>query len=197
MKIILITLPDFFASEADAINTMFEQGLPLLHVRKPKATLQKTEELLLSINPKYRPQIVIHNHFSLIDKLSLRGAHLGAGRTIDRQHFDRQLSLSCHTIAEVKAKKDNFDYMFLSPIFNSISKTGYASAFTADQLTQASNSGIIDHKVIALGGISPSALPLVKQWRFGGIALLGDVWQHKNPVERIQQWLRLLYSLKV
>ena len=192
MKIILITLPDFHASEADEINSMFDAGLPLLHVRKPKASLQETEDFILKISPRHRAQIVIHNHFSLIEKLSLRGAHLGAGRTIDPRHFNKQLSFSCHTINEVKTRKHNYNYVFLSPIFNSLSKKGYTSPFTADQLTQASLNGTIDHKVFALGGITPSVLPLVGQWHFGGVALLGDVWQHENPVGRLQQWLSLL-----
>ena len=45
-------------------------------------------------------------------------------------------------------------------------------------LRKAKEEGIIDDKVVALGGMSVERLPLVRSWGFGGVAFLGDVW---NP----------------
>ena len=68
------------------------------------------------------------------------------------------------------------NYMFLSPIFDSISKEGYGAAFTPEMLNDAAANKIIDNKVIALGGIDASHIQALKDWHFGGAAFLGDIW---------------------
>ena len=64
----------------------------------------------------------------------------------------------------------------MSPIYDSISKDNYHSAFTAEELRQAQKSKIVDGKVMALGGIDADNILEVKDFGFGGAALLGDVW---------------------
>ena len=76
---------------------------------------------------------------------------------------------------EVKRYKDACDYVLLSPIFDSVSKQGYASAFTDETLREASKDGIIDHKVVALGGVTPDKIDYLQQLNFGGAAMLGCV----------------------
>ncbi len=71
--------------------------------------------------------------------------------------------------------------MTLSPVFDSISKRGYASAFALPQLEMARAEGIIDDKVIALGGVTADRLPAVRRMGFGGAALLGAIWSAADP----------------
>ena len=66
------------------------------------------------------------------------------------------------------ADKKMCDYVFLSPIFDSISKEGYASAFTSESIREAAEKGIIDKRVIALGGVDENNLLQVKDFGFGG-----------------------------
>ena len=68
--------------------------------------------------------------------------------------------------------------MFLSPIFDSISKQGYAAAFTKEELADASRRGVIDERVIALGGVTPKHLGELARIGFGGGAFLGHVWNY-------------------
>ena len=86
------------------------------------------------------------------------------------------VSASCHSIAEAAAKKAEADYVFLSPIFDSISKQGYQAAYSDGALSEAADGGIIDSRVIALGGITAERMPMLRRWHFGGAAFLGDVW---------------------
>ena len=73
--------------------------------------------------------------------------------------------------------------MFLSPVFDSISKAGYRGAFPPQELDGAARRGLIDHKVVALGGVSAQKMPQVHAWGFGGVALLGAVWEHCRTVD--------------
>ena len=161
MKLILLTKPEFFCGEAEIINRLFCHGLPLLHLRKPKATNEEKEALVAQIKPQFRDRIVMHNH----------EAH------------------SCHTLEEVCRNKLHSDYVFLSPIFDSISKQGYKAAFSEELLHEAHIAGIIDERVIALGGITPTNARKALSLGFGGVAVLGDVWQNADPVSRLAEYL--------
>ena len=74
------------------------------------------------------------------------------------------------------------DYCFLSPIYDSISKAGYASAFS-DQEHLRSCLATSRYPVLALGGVQPQHLPELADLVFSGAALLGWVWQSEDPIE--------------
>ncbi len=178
-KTIIITRPDFFNGEAEAIARLFADGLEILHLRKPNATEDAMRQLLDAIPANFHSRIVVHDHHSLASSYSLRGIHLNSRNPLAPAGFKGHISCSCHTLDEVVERKAQCDYVFLSPIFDSISKTGYGASFSAAQLADATGKGIIDEKVIALGGISRDRLPEVEAMGFGGAALLGDIWSRK------------------
>ena len=73
--------------------------------------------------------------------------------------------------------KADYDYLLLSPIFDSISKQGYRSGFSDEELRRASDEGIIDHKVIALGGVTPDRIGYLESLNFGGVAMMGAIYK--------------------
>jgi thiamine-phosphate pyrophosphorylase len=109
---------------------------------------------------------------------------------VDPNDYIPTLSRSCHSIEEL-TDGQRYDYLFLSPIFDSISKKGYRSAFSPEQLTKAGKEGVINEKVIALGGITPEKKTAIKDWNFGGIAVLGFLWQEPTIAGVIRQLTRL------
>ena len=87
-------------------------------------------------------------------------------------------SCSCHSVSEIEKNKSiTKEYLFLSPVFSSISKPGYVSGFTHKDLLNAAKEHIIDEKVIALGGITPDNISKIKEYGFGGVAVLGFIWE--------------------
>ena len=186
MKWIIITPPDFVEGEATFINHLFESGLDLLHLRKPKASAADCKPLLDAIDPKWYRQIVVHDHFSLIEEYPLYGIHLNSRHHDIPLGFKGNVSCSCHSIEEVVRQKPSCGYVFLSPIFDSISKEGYGAHFCEDELILAAHKGIIDQQVYALGGVALSHLPYLKKIGFGGAAFLGDIWgrMHDDDVDK-------------
>ena len=179
MKLIVITSPQFIGGEASYITSMLQKGIDLVHLRKPESSPCDCAKLLDAIPEELHRRIVIHYHHCLCEDYHLGGIHISPyhmSQTLPR--YGGTISRSCHSIDEIASFKSSYDYLFLSPIFNSISKQGYHGAFSALQLQEAQQKGIIDNKVIALGGITANNLSIVKQLGFGGAALLGDVWQH-------------------
>ena len=177
MKTIAITLPHFFQNEASAINRLFENGIDLLHLRKPDSQIDECRQLLEAVNKRLLQRIVVHDHFELCNEFHLHGIHLNRrNNTVPADHHG-SLSCSCHSLEEVIERKPKMDYVFLSPIYDSISKQGYHSAFNDEALRRASAQGIIDHKVVALGGITRQRIPQLEKYGFGGAAMLGEMWK--------------------
>lgn len=181
MRLILISTPTYFVEEDKIITTLFEEGLDTLHLRKPDTPPVYAERLLTLIPEKFRKRIVVHGHFYLKDEYKLRGIHINKRNPRPPTNYSGHISCSCHTLEEVAARKSLCSYVFLSPIYNSISKDGYMSGFTDEQLRAAAKSGVIDRKVVALGGIDETNIRQVRDYGFGGAAVLGSIWQKFDP----------------
>ena len=194
MKWITITSPEFLSGEAIFIDNLFLQGLDLLHIRKPDASLEAYNQLLIQIPEQWHSRIVLHEHFKLAEEYKLHGIHLNRRCSQVPDSFRGSISCSCHTLGEVKKQKDSKDYVFLSPIFDSISKVGYHAAFSPTSLKQAAIENIIDEKVIALGGITANNISLVKEWHFGGVAFLGDIWKRMSDPQ-VDEYLKHIRTL--
>ena len=177
---IAITPPDFLPDEADSIAMLLRgDAFWRVHVRKPGATADAMRRLLVSLPSWCLPRIVLHDHHELCGEFAVGGIHLNRRQPTvsdDLRHLSLTVSCSCHSIEEVASRKASVDYLFLSPIFDSISKAGYKSNFTIDGLRAAADAGIIDSRVFALGGVTPDRLPLLQSIGFGGAAMLGAVW---------------------
>lgn len=177
MEWIVITSPGFLQGEADFINRLFNHGLDRLHLRKPGADIGECRRLLDGISREWLPRIVVHDNFGLCREYGLGGVHLNGRNPMAPPNHEGSVSRSCHSLEEISRYKGDCDYLTLSPIFNSISKQGYMAAFEPEQLAAARDSGLIDSRVMALGGVTLENIPRVRELGFGGVAILGDVWQ--------------------
>ena len=50
---IVITDPTFFVDESKYINALFDNGLDVLHIRKPDATVDEMRKLIQQIKVQY------------------------------------------------------------------------------------------------------------------------------------------------
>ena len=184
MKLVVITRPDAFKGETEICNKMFANGLQRLHLRKPEASREQLAKWIEEIEPSFRERIVVHDHHDLTLQYGLGGIHLNSRNPnppSNSSAVGRTLSRSCHSIAEVEACQKDFDYVFLSPIFDSISKQGYKGAFSKEELGEAKRRGIL-YNVYALGGITFENLEEVKDMGFCGAAMLGGFWRAPNSL---------------
>ena len=166
----IITTETFFDEECRAVNLLFENGMERLHVRKPFASPNDYECFVRRIKETYRPRLVLHHCYELANRFALRGIHLNRRSERMPENDRLTVSRSCHTFKEVLMCREDCDYVFLSPIFDSVSKTGYNGKFTKAD-------GIIDERVIALGGIVENRVEEIRRYGFGGVALIGALWK--------------------
>ena len=180
MKLIILTPPDFFVEEDKIINSLFEEGLDLLHLRKPDSEPVYSERLLTLLPEEYHKQIVVHDHFYLKEEFNLKGIHLNSRNPKAPEGYKGHLSRSLHSLDELRNERKDYDYVFLSPIFDSISKSSYHAAFDEATLKQAHEEGLIDKNVMALGGITIDNMNKIREYGFGGVVILGDLWNWFN-----------------
>lgn len=195
MKLVVISSPDRVKNEIEAIHLLFQNGMECFHLRKPNYCQSEYVTLLKKINPDFHNRIIIHDFFELYNDFNIKGIHHNSRNQLIPTGFQGIKSRSCHSFDEIKAFKDSYDYLFLSPIFDSISKQNYVSSFRAEELAIASRNLIINNKIIALGGINPNHINQIRLWNFGGIAVLGFLWEdylHTQNMNRLLENFQLL-----
>ena len=180
MKLILLTCPVFFVEEDKILTTLFEEGLDILHLRKPNSEPVFCERLLSLIPEQFRQKIVVHDHFYLRDEFGLMGIHLSKRNPEAPASYDGPITRTCYDLESVVEQKPKSEYILLRNIFDSISESENKASFTPDQLHAAARQGIIDRKVIAEGGVCLDNIEQVREWGFGGVAIRGDLWNHFN-----------------
>ena len=79
-------------------------------------------------------RISLHDHHELAARFGVGGVHLNSRNPSVPDGFGGMVSRSCHSIAELSQYSSVCDYMFLSPIFDSISKSGYVSRFSLEEI---------------------------------------------------------------
>ena len=188
--IVIITPPHTLPDEEHIVNRLFESGLHLLHLRKPGADRDTLEHYIRGIRPHFRERVVLHDHFELAEEYGLRGIHLkyNEARTFTGRDRLAHVSVSCHSFEEIDALPFEPNYVFLSPVFDSISKPGYPSAFAPEYLKENLQKRRVP--VIALGGITAEKVAECRKMGFRGVALLGHVWE--QPSEAVARFTNIL-----
>lgn len=181
-KLVVITATETFAWENSALERLAsEKGIAGIHLRKPGWDEARTRSFLESLPLPVIGKIRLHDHHPLQEDFPVQGIHLNARHPLPPAGYAGPVSASCHDFRQIAAYEKRCDYVFLSPIFDSLSKKGYRGAFPPHELEEARTRGIISSRVLALGGITPLNLEDVRNMGFGGAALLGGIWG--NPTQ--------------
>jgi len=194
MKLIVVTGASSIDNEHEIIERMLRHGLKYLHVRKPKYSKGKMVKYLEKFSKDHRDKIIIHSHHGLALSMGLKGIHLTEKLRADKfgvwKKFNLfrtikpklQITTSYHKLSDLKKNKRKYDYVFFSPVFESISKEDHEPSYTLANMYDAMNYN--DLKVIALGGVTADKISICFETRFSGVALSGYLWEAGDPVEQ-------------
>ncbi|MBG6131952.1 thiamine-phosphate pyrophosphorylase [Aquimarina sp. EL_43] len=184
--LIILTSEQELESEADKINSLFDNGLEILHFRKPTMNIEGYRVLLNQIDTKYHNRIMIHQFHELCEEFNLRGIHIQEQPRLDLEEKleeyiydyktkDYKVSSSFHSKEDIKNCPATFEYVLLSPVFSSISKVGYTGkGFDVTDLNEF---------VIGMGGINESTLQATFDLGFKGVGVLGGIWNTEDSLE--------------
>lgn len=206
--IVLISPEHTLPNEIEVLNQLFEVGLTFYHLRKPNLDYKGHCDYLNQIDKKYHNRIVVHYFHELINDYNLKGIHFQEAKrrsffntyteirtkeqfiaayanqlkTQNSKLITRSISSSFHEPEELEQCSFEFDYHLLSPVFSSISKIGYEGrGFDVNH---------IDKTIIGMGGVTTTNLEKFDSLGFGGVGVLGGVWNSKTPVLDFQRMIK-------
>lgn len=193
MHIVVISSGSKFESEIKAVAKLFEAGLEAFHLRKPGFSSRRMNKYLHLFPKEHLGKVIIHTHHRLAVKYNLKGIHI-TEKQKRRKFFlwaklkillsmkpDLAITTSFHSIADMMRDEKKYHYVFLSPIFDSISKKSHRSTFTEDVLKHSLSK--THHAVFALGGVKKENLMVAREMGFEGVAVLGSIWKStEDPV---------------
>lgn len=167
-KVIAITPADPRPYEAVWIARLLDtHRADRVHIRHPRIDREAMAQLLGSIRPDLLSRVSIHDHHDLAAQFDEVGVHFN-GRCPRREVKCTGLrSAGVHNADELDAAR-GLDYVLASPVFDSLSKTGYKANPDIDALA-----GKAEMPFIALGGVTPAAFDELKQRGYAGAAMLG------------------------
>jgi len=184
--LIVLTSEREIENEAMLLSQLFENGLEVLHLRKPTFTIDGYRELLRNVDEQYYQRIVIHQFHDLCKEFKLKGIHIQEQPRIDLgdqlvEYFKLfksegfSVSSSFHEPEVLNACSIKFDYHLLSPVFSSISKEGYKGrGFDVNH---------IDKTIIGMGGVNSETIHKVYELGYSGVGVLGGIWNSENSIK--------------
>jgi thiamine-phosphate pyrophosphorylase len=185
--LIVISNETDLENESTIVNGLFEAGLDLFHLRKPHWKVEDQQGFLKKIKIEFLDKISVHQHHETISEFGLQYCHI---KESDRKKTVKKAvnliySTSFHNYNDLQFESHLWDYCFLSPVFDSISKTNYKSTFAQD--FEIEND--LYQRVFALGGINKNNIKSVFERGFFGAAVLGAIWS--EPKNAIQNFIEL------
>jgi thiamine-phosphate pyrophosphorylase len=198
---IVFSLPVQINNEIEHIHKLLlDDRIDFFHLRKPNFDAKHLKDFIEKINANLHYKIVIHSHYHLINEFDLAGINLNK-KSLNQLEFadevdtcfiqplvvkNRQIevnrtqpytvSYSAHSFDEIRSLPFDTSYVFLSPIFDSISKPNYNSKFDLGELKTELHT--LKAKVIALGGVTNEHFHQLKSIGFSGCARLGSYWNN-------------------
>ncbi|WP_109302284.1 thiamine phosphate synthase [Aquimarina sp. AU474] len=187
--LIILTSERELENESDQINQLFQNGLNILHFRKPTLDKEGYRALLNQIEKKYHNRIMLHQFHELCLEFDLRGIHIQEQPRIDLddkleeyvleyENEGFKISSSFHSKEDIKNCIVRFEYVLLSPVFSSISKAGYlGKGFDVNDLNEF---------VVGMGGINENTLQATFDLGYRGVGVLGGIWNTEKPIKSFQ-----------
>src|ERR1700737_4693462 len=122
--LVVISYPTAVANEAAIFNALFDEGLEVLHIRKPGIAMDEITLLLEKIKPPYRQLVAVHQHHERSGDLGINRLHftearrkeLSAEKLIWMKETNTILSTSIHQTQDYKELSPCFDYTFFGPV---------------------------------------------------------------------------------
>jgi thiamine-phosphate pyrophosphorylase len=201
MKLIVCSTPETLSDEQQLVKELLHCGLETFHLRKPAFSTEEMRDWLTQIPSSDCRKIVLHSHWLLAEEFKIKGIHIGASAfknmTLAEQEAwltyakRKQLSISSsvHDQEEIHRLPQGFDYVWLSPVFESISKQAYHSSFSDSQFDNWVKE-LKEQKqtpVYALGGVTARHATKLAQRGFDGMVVLGSVWTDVTGIEDKEQ----------
>ncbi len=169
-------------------------GVTAVQLREKDATTREFVQLAIALKEKlkpYRIPLIINDRIDVALAADADGVHIGQSdmpyeiaRRLLGQH--KIIGLSVETIEQVKeANKLDVDYIGISPVFGTPTKTNTLVPFGIEGLSQAVK--ISTHPTVAIGGINKETIAQVVKTGVSGSAVVSAICSAQQPREAAEE----------
>ncbi len=181
MELSLFSWPDTLAGEIAFTKACIQQGLPVFHLRKPDWSYQQTEDFLKGLTAEEQATVILHQHPDLRLAYPVKGLHFSSYQPVSLHGhiFPEEaltFSTSVHSLSEANELPDGFSMVYISPVFDSISKSNHFGIFDRDSLEAFLKNESNTAQYYALGGIDEHNIKQAAAMGFRGAGVLGAIW---------------------
>lgn len=167
--------------QIEETNDLFEAGLQSFILRLPGKEPDDYVDYLFGIDRKYHSRIFIPWAVrDLAVGFPIGGFYLkfseAKALTEDEKEalLHHRVIVGCHSSEEIQEVPIPVSFFLLSPVFDSISKSGYRAN---PKLLSAQNKTVIEtYTVLAMGGVTPENYTGLFEKGYSGAAVIGSVW---------------------
>jgi len=198
MKLVIISPEGYEPREHAVMAQLFAAGLERYHVRKPDWAVHAVRNFVRVVPEQWRSRLVLHQHHELVEELGCGGMHFKdskVGRGVPAEPGSNAprpavaphlfTSRSCHELTALDVALGDYDAVFFSPVFPSISKQGYRPMIDLETVAERLSRRTVEEQkteIIALGGITPENCARCAELGFDGVAVLGALWLAVEPL---------------
>ncbi len=174
----------------DVVMQAVEGGVTMVQLREKDISTREFIELaqaLKSVLMRMRVPFIINDRVDVALAVDADGVHIGQSDMpydIARRMLgsDKIIGLSVENFAEIEeANRLDVDYIGVSPVFATPTKTDTAMPFGLDGLREAVRRSL--HPSVAIGGINMSNFRSVLSTGTNGIAVVSAIMDSDNPRE--------------
>ncbi len=212
--LIVLTSEKELTNEAMLLNQLFDNGLEVLHLRKPSFDIGGYRKLLIKIDKRHLSKIMIHQYHDLCAEFDLKGIHLQEQLRIDLgSTLDNYVSSWKSGVGSLKLNTT----VTSTPLSHQNQKTtkNYKVSSSFHEPEDLANCNIefdyhllspvfssiskegykgrgfdvnhIDKKIIGMGGVNAETIPKVLALGYQGIGVLGGIWNTEKPIDSFKQ----------
>jgi len=179
-------------------------GVTMVQLREKNLSTKEFVIKALKIKVILKPfnvPLIINDRIDIALAVNAEGVHIGQNdipfelaRKIIPQSM--LLGLSVENLAQVKeAEAYKVDYLGVSPVFSTPSKTDITSHWGLDGLRELRK--VSSHKLIAIGGINASNAESVIKAGADGIAVISAICSAAEPMETSSELFQIIQNAKV
>jgi thiamine-phosphate pyrophosphorylase len=184
-NLVLFT-PNDGSWDVKTVRRLLDAGLSRLHVQARRDwQLRDYEKFVKSLPDGFHPRVVLEDHAELVLARRLGGYQLRAGQRAPRRWpKEGVLAAKCHSYDELRQSDRSCRYVFLAPVFESVSKRDHRPRRTTREFQVIVQRWKAEGgcPAYALGGITPRTAEKARELGFDGVGFIGSVWRDADPV---------------
>jgi len=183
----------------EVVEESVQGGVTMVQLREKDCTTREFFQLAIRLKNVLRPYnvpLIINDRLDIALASDAEGLHIGQSDmpySIVRKLLgkDRIIGLSVESMEDaVKANSLDVDYIGISPVFGTPTKTNTATPFGLDGIREVV--AISNHPSVAIGGINLTNTSEIMQAGANGIAVVSAIMSAANPKQAAHELKQLI-----